>query len=402
MEQDFMQFTQLNRRTFLRSTAAGIFAASPVIGESGIATAPQRPMARFPEKTDMILLTDRAPQLETPLRYFRQDFTPNEAFYVRWHLSAIPTKVDLGTFRLSVSGHVNQPLSLSVNDLRTKFNPVETIAVNQCSGNGRSYFDPRMPGGQWQHGAMGNARWKGVRLKDLLDKAGVRAGALEVSFNGLDGPPLPTVSDFVKSLGIDHARDSETLVAYEMNGKDMPMLNGFPLRLVVPGWYATYWVKALSEIKIMPEKFDGYWMTKAYRIPNNALGSETPDALATDLVPINRFALHSIFVRPEPGEVIRSGSRYAMEGLATDSGAGIRRVEVSSDGGGSWNDAQLDADLGKYSWRRWRFTWTAGEPGAHRFQVRATNAAGESQVEKHWNRSGYMRTQVEHVDVTVA
>jgi DMSO/TMAO reductase YedYZ molybdopterin-dependent catalytic subunit len=399
MGQDFMQNTQLKRRTFLSGAAAGILAAASSPGAENPA---QRPMARFPEKTDLILLTDRAPQLETPLRYFQQDFTPNDAFYVRWHLSVIPTSVDLRTFRLSVGGHVDQPLSLSVDDLRTKFQPVETIAVNQCSGNGRSYFEPRMPGGQWQFGAMCNARWKGVRLKDLLDKAGVRAGAVDVSFNGLDGPPMPTVSDFVKSLGIDHARDGETLVAYEMNGKELPMLNGFPLRLVVPGWYATYWVKALNEIKVLPEKFDGFWMTKAYKIPNNALGSETPDALATDLIPINRCALHSIFVRPEPGEMIRTGGSYAMEGLAMDSGVGIRRVEVSSDAGKNWKDAKLDADLGKYSWRRWRFDWTAGERGTHRFLVRATNAAGESQVEKHWNHSGYMRTQVEHVDVTVA
>jgi hypothetical protein len=249
---------------------------------------------------------------------------------------------------------------------------------------------------------MGNARWKGVRLKDLLDKAGVRAGSVDVTFNGLDRAPLPTVSDFVKSLEIDHARDGETLVAYEMNGKELPMLNGFPLRLVVPGWYATYWVKALNEIQVLPEKFDGYWMAKAYKIPNNALGVETPEALATDLIPINRFALHSIFVRPEPQEVIRAGSRYAMEGLAMDGGAGIRRVEISVDGGKSWNDAKLDADLGKYSWRRWRFDWTPAEKGSYRFLVRATNTAGDTQVEKHWNHSGYMRTQVEHVDVTVA
>jgi len=397
-----MRNTQFNRRTFLSSSAAGIVAAAVSRGEAGAAVPPQMPMARFPEKTDLILLTDRAPQLETPLHYFRQDLTPNDAFYVRWHLSVIPTTVDLRTFRLTVGGHVDKPLSLSLNDLRTQFEPVETIAVNQCSGNGRSLFEPQIPGGQWQQGAMGNARWKGVRLKDLLDRAGVRAGAVDVSLNGLDSPPLPTVNDFVKSLDIDHARDVETLVAYEMNGKELPMLNGFPVRLVVPGWYATYWVKALNEIKVLPEKFDGYWMTKAYKIPNNATGIETPDALATDLIPINRFAVHSIFVRPEPGEVIRAGGRYAMEGLAMDSGVGIRRVEVSDDAGKSWKDAKLDAELGKYSWRRWRFDWTAGERGSHRFLVRATNAAGDLQLEKHWNHSGYMRMTIEHVDVTVA
>jgi len=397
-----METSSLNRRAFLAATAAGMVTGACSRVPLGVAALPERRLVRFPEKTDLILLTDRAPQLETPLHYFRQDLTPNEAFFVRWHLEGIPTSVDLRTFRLSVTGHVGSPLSLSIDDLRTQFEPVEMIAVNQCSGNARSLFEPRIPGGQWQQGAIGNARWKGVRLKDLLDKAGVRAGAVDVSLNGLDGPPLPSVHDFVKSLDVDHARDGEVMVAYEMNGAAMPMLNGFPLRLVVPGWYATYWVKALNEIEVLPKKFDGFWMTKAYTIPNNHTGNETHEHLATDLVPINRFAVHSIFVRPEPGEVISFGRRYELDGIALDKGAGIKRVEVSPDGGKSWSDARLDAELGKYSWRRWRFSWNPQARGSHRFLVKATNAEGDSQLEQHWNHGGYMRTTVEHLDVMVA
>jgi DMSO/TMAO reductase YedYZ molybdopterin-dependent catalytic subunit len=214
-------------------------------------------LVRFPEKTDLILLTDRPPQLETPPHYFLQDITPNDAFFVRWHLEGIPTSVDLAAFRLQVGGHVEKPLVLSVADLRSQFEPVSLVAVNQCSGNSRSFFEPRVPGGQWRNGAMGNARWTGARLRDLLDRAGVRPGAVDVSFSGLDRAALAATPGFVKSLGIDHARDGEILVAYEMNGADLPMLNGFPVRLVVPGWYATYWVKALSNITVLPAKFQG-------------------------------------------------------------------------------------------------------------------------------------------------
>src|SRR3989454_2633164 len=239
----------LSRRMFVRlvgAAGAGPLLAPRLLGPSP----PQEQLVAFPEKTDLILRTDRAPLLETPLHYFREDLTPNEAFYVRWHLEGIPTSIDPGVFRLQIGGHVEKPAWLSMNDLRTDFEPFSVIAVNQCSGNSRSFFEPRVPGGQWRNGAMGNARWTGVRLRDLLDRYGVKAGAVEVSFEGLDRAPLAATPRFAKALAIDHARDGDVLVAYEMNGAALPMLNGFPLRLVVPGWYATYWVKALHEITV--------------------------------------------------------------------------------------------------------------------------------------------------------
>ena len=267
------------RRSFLRLTA-GIAASAagsswlshPVRAADAIAAAGPE-LLQLPEKVPLLMLTTRPPNFETPLRYFREDFTPNEAFYVRWHLAVVPTRVDAAAFRLTLAGHVERPLSLSLEDLRKSFEPVSVAAVNQCSGNSRSLYQPRMPGVQWGSGAMGNARWTGVRLKDLLAKAGVKAGAVDVSFNGLDAPVLPAAKDFagtpdfVKSLSVDHAGDGEVMVAYEMNGNPLPMLNGFPLRLVVPGWYATYWVKALSEITVLDKPFDGFWMAKAYRVP---------------------------------------------------------------------------------------------------------------------------------------
>src|SRR6202022_122283 len=189
------------------------------------------------------------------------------------------------------------------------------IALAQRSGNSRSLFEPRVAGGQWRHGAMGNALWTGVRLRDLLDAAGIRAGAIDVSFDGLDEPPLASIPDVVKSLGVDRAREADVIVAYEMNGEPLPMLNGFPLRLVVPGWYATYWIKALSRVTVLDRAFEGYWVAKAYRIPNNPEGAETPDHLATDTVPINRFRVRSIFLRPGP-------TTQVAQGRASDVGGG--------------------------------------------------------------------------------
>ena len=204
------------------------------------------------------------------------------------------------------------------------------------------------------------ARWamragKVSRLKDVLDAAGVLPGTVQVGLQGLDVPPMQKTPRFEKSLAIDHARDGEVMIAYEMNGEPLPMLNGFPVRLVVPGWYATYWVKALSSITVLDQPLKTFWMDKAYRIPDNADANEDPQHLSPVTVPINRMAVHSIFVQPEPGEQLRAGQSYELAGVANDGGSGIRRVEVSQ----RWRPAPgvmpLSAtDLGKYSWRRWK------------------------------------------------
>ena len=395
----------LSRRTFVRLVgAAGAGSLlSPLLTRAGPNNgAPQEQLVVFPEKTNLILRTDRPPQLETPLHYFRNDFTPNEAFYVRWHLEGIPTSIDPEAFRLQVSGHVEKPVSLSIHDLRTQFEPFSIVAVNQCSGNSRSFFEPRVPGGQWRNGAMGNARWTGVRLLDVLNRCGVKAGAVEVGFEGLDRAPLSATPGFAKALGIDHASDGEVMIAYQMNGADLPMLNGFPLRLVVPGWYATYWVKAMHQITVLSEKFHGFWMDKAYRIPNTPNATEEPGHLSTETVPINRLSLRSLFVRPEPGERLPHGTRFELEGLAFDSGYGIQGVEVSVDAGANWQVAQLDPELGKYSWRRWRLAWLPSTSGKHRLMVRAFNRSGQQQTTALWNRSGFMRNVIEQIEVEVA
>src|SRR5439155_897523 len=194
-----------------------------------------RPLVRYPEKTDLILLTSRPPQLETPMKYFDRAITPNEAFFVRYHVFPIPLEVDLATWRLRITGRVDRPLELSLDDLKTRFPRAAVTAVNQCSGNSRGRFTPRVLGGQWGDGAMGNAEWVGARLKDILTAAGVRQGAVQATFDGLDKPAFPSVPDFVKSLDIARImEDQDILVAYQMNGAPLPMLNGYPARLVVP------------------------------------------------------------------------------------------------------------------------------------------------------------------------
>ncbi len=364
----------------------------------------QRQLAtNFPQKGPMILQRNRPPLLETPFEVFDHGvFTPNDRFYVRWHLTNVPTSIDPADFRLTISGHVRQPLSLTVSDLVRHFAPVEIAAVNQCSGNSRGFFTPRVVGGEWGNGAMGNAVWRGVRLKDVLDRAGIRSGAIQVRCGGLDTGVLPQTPDFLKSLDIDHARDGEVMIAYEMNGEPLPLLNGFPLRLVVPGWYATYWVKMLRSIEVRDQPDDNYWMTKAYLIPDTAGASITPGQSGVPMVPINRMVPRSFFTNVSDGQSVRREHWLAVRGIAFGGDSGVAKVLVSQDGGNHWQDAQLGANHGKYSFREWKLAVRFAAPGPRQLMVRAVNAAGLTQPPApNWNAGGYMRNVIESVRLQV-
>ena len=363
-----------------------------------------RELRTFPEKRPLIVLTARPPQLETPFEIFDQGLlTPNDAFFVRYHLADIPTRVDPESWRLKVSGSVENPLSLSLADLAQRFPTVELVAVNQCSGNGRGFFSPRVNGGQLGNGAMGNARWKGVPLKAVLDAAGVRASAVQVTFDGLDRPVLDDAADFVKALAIDHARDGEVLLAWEMNGEPLPMLNGYPLRLVVPGYYGTYWVKHLSEIRVIDREFEGYWMKSAYRIPDNDCRCVAPGTQPKGTLPINRLTIRSFITNLHEGSRVATGQPTTVRGIAFDSGHIIDEVAFSADGGRSWNPARLGQDLGRYSFRPWEVSFTPAAPGSHELLVRARNRAGEIQPDTaSWNGPGYMRNVIERIRVEAA
>jgi DMSO/TMAO reductase YedYZ molybdopterin-dependent catalytic subunit len=357
----------------------------------------------FPEKGQMILQRSRPPLLETPFDVFdRGVFTPNDQFFVRWHWALIPTEVDVAAFKLTVRGHVNQPLSLSMADLLA-MPRVELAAVNQCSGNSRGLFQPRVPGGQWDNGAMGNARWTGVRLRDVLDRAGVKSGAIAARFRGLDEPVVDTAPTFMKSLDIDHARDGEVMLAYEMNGEQLPLLNGFPLRVVVPGWYSTYWVKMLNDIEILDAPDDNYWMKTAYRIPDTPHANVKPGESGFPTVPINRMAPRSFFTNLANGATVKAGAPAPVRGIAFGGDCGVAQVELSDDGGVTWRAAALDPDQGKYGFRRWSAEVTAPPLGAMTLKARCTNAKGEAQpAEPNWNGGGFMRNVIESVRLVVA
>jgi DMSO/TMAO reductase YedYZ molybdopterin-dependent catalytic subunit len=394
-----------SRRDFLKTT--GALTAMTALGEVPtdlLAAAYERKLVRYPEKTDLILLTARPPQLETPLSYFKELLTPNEALFVRWHITPIPTTVDLAEWRLRIGGNVEREVSLSLDELKTKFEKVSITAVCQCSGNGRGLFDPKVPGGQWAHGAMGNTTWGGARLKDVLNAAGIKPGSVDVSFDGLDKGTLPTVPDFVKSLPVEKALDPDMLIAYEMNGKPLTMLNGFPARLIVPGWYATYWVKSLSDIAVLPAKFEEFWMKPAYRIPDNPCACVAPGGKPDKTIPIHRMNTLSLIVEPGDGAKLKMNKPVVITGIAFSGGYNIREVIVSVDGGKNWTQAKLGKNLGKYSWIQWSYSWKPVKRGSYTLMAKATNEIGESQpspLDKLWNPSGYMRNNVEPVTVRV-
>jgi DMSO/TMAO reductase YedYZ molybdopterin-dependent catalytic subunit len=319
---------------------------------------------------------------------------------VRYHLADIPYDIDADTFSVEIKGNVDRPIKLSLADIK-KMPTIELVAVNQCSGNSRGFFDPRVAGGQLGNGAMGNARWKGVPLKAVLDMAGVQAGAKQVVFGGMDGPVLDKTPDFAKALDIDHARDGEVMLAYSMNDADLPLLNGFPLRLIVPGYYGTYWLKHLNEITVIDSVFDGFWMKSAYRIPDNDCACVEPGTSPKATIPINRFNVRSFITNLSNGAKVKSGSTL-LKGIAFDGGKGIKDVSVSIDGGTTWVASQLGKDLGNYSFRDWQLPVTLSI-GTHDIKVRATNQAGQTQPDKPlWNPPGYMRNVIETTSVTAA
>jgi len=249
---------------------------------------------------------------------------------------------------------------------------------------------------------MGNALWRGASLKAVLDLAGVQKDAKQVTFNGLDTPVVDKTPDFVKALDIDVARNGEVMLAYSMNGQDLPFLNGFPVRLVVPGYYGTYWVKHLSEITVIDSVFDGFWMKGAYRIPDNDCNCTEPGTPPKTTIPIGRLTVRSFITSVGDGAKVAAGQPITLKGIAFDGGTGIKEVAVSTDDGKSWTPAKLGQDLGKYSFREWQLPVTL-TAGPHELKVRATNNGGQTQPMKPlWNPAGYLRNVVETTHVTAA
>jgi len=366
------------------------------------------PYVAEPQKAPLILLTDRGVQLETPRSYFQSAITPNHAFYVRWHLDGIPNAVDLKKWRLQVEGNVAKPVAYSLADLIRKFSAETVAAVNQCSGNSRSRLEPRVAGGQWGNGAMGNARWTGVKLRELLREAAPKTGSLQVQFQGLDtgaGPEGYGSHFFQKSLDMTDPVLDDCIVAYAMNGEPLPMLNGFPVRLVVPGYFATYWMKCLTWIRILDKTDDNFWMKTAYRIPDTPRGNTTPEdvkAGTVKMIPINRMPVRSFPISPDGATKIPAGMPVQVRGIAFSGYGGVTKVDVSIDGLKTWQPARLDEDLGRYSFRTWEFAWTPKAPGHYTLAVRASDSAGNTQPDNPvWNPGGYLWNRIERQDYFV-
>lgn len=355
----------------------------------------------LPGKLPLIKKSYRPPNFETPVRYFGEAFTPNDAFFVRYHLSSIP-EVDADTWRLRVGGDAaGRAIEFSLADLKREFETVEVAAVCQCSGNRRGLSSPHVPGVQWGYGAMGNARWTGVRLRDVLQRAEVKAEALEVALDGADGAVSEKTPDFVKSLPVAKALDPDTLLAFGMNGDALPHWHGAPVRLVVPGWTATYWIKHLTRIDVLSAPFNGFWMNPAYRIPRDRFSpvERFTSQENEKTTPITEMVVNSLITSLRDRMMYRSRTPLFVRGIAWDGGSGIAKVEVSVDGGATWAAAELGPDLGRFSWRQWSLAFNP-EPGEHVVMARATNMRGETQgFEAVFNPAGYHHNAIHAVRI---
>jgi DMSO/TMAO reductase YedYZ molybdopterin-dependent catalytic subunit len=354
-------------------------------------------METLPGKQPLIKLAYRPPNYEAPLEYFNTPITPNDRFYIRYHLADIPD-IDAATYRITIGGEgANGKVELTLDDLK-KLPAYEIVAVNQCSGNRRGLSNPHVPGVQWGYGAMGCARWRGVRLKDLLDKVGIKKEAIEVAFNGADGPVFDKTPDFIKSLPLWRAIDESTLIAYEMNGEQLPHFNGYPTRLIVPGWTGTYWMKHLVNIDVSTRPLGGFWMNPAYRIPLGQfpmVARFTSQETATN-TPITEMVINSLITSHADGARVKVG-QVKVSGLAWDGGYGLRSVEASTDGGLTWSSTTLGDDLGRYAFRPWSFALTTRR-GKNTVMVNATNKIGQTQTATLlFNPAGYHNNVMQSV-----
>jgi DMSO/TMAO reductase YedYZ molybdopterin-dependent catalytic subunit len=337
---------------------------------------------------------------ETPVREFASWLTPNEGFFVRSHFGPPPAElVQADTWRLTVKGLVKDGLSLSLKEVR-QFEVVTLTAVLQCSGNGRAHHRPKVPGVQWERGAVGNAQWTGLRLRDLLQRAGVKPQGLHVQFQGADRPALATVPLFTRSIPLAKALHPDTLLAYEMNGRPLPLLHGAPLRVITPGWMAESSMKWLTEISVRADESPGYYMQQAYRVPETSirLNSGLPGSA---MVPVERMLVKSLIAAPADGETVRSGP-VTIQGVAWAGEATVAKVEVSCDDGHTWEVARLLGEEQPYAWRQWQFVWNAGQAGQTAIVCRATDAQGEQQpTVSPWNPSGFLWNGWDRLSVTV-
>ena len=371
----------ISRRSMLMSAAAGVL---PRV----LRGADQADQSR------MIVRSPRPEDLEMPLDGFTDWLTPIDRFFVRCH--TYTPKVNIGEWSLKIDGVVEQPITLAMSDLK-KFPRTELVGVLECAGNGRSFYRPRLPGAQWDFGSVGNARWTGVRLRDVLQKAGLKTSAKEILLDGAD-VPLGKMPDFQRTITTAKAIHPDTLLAYEMNGQPLPVEHGFPLRVIAPGWAGDSWVKWLQHIEVLDHEFEGFWMKSAYRHPAHPVAPGTAVDPA-EMVPVTDLNVKSVIAVPagwaKPGAV-------RIQGTAWSNASPVAKIDISIDGGQSWKSARLGGQRSKYGWRLWQYDWKAAE-GQYTLISRATNMAGQMQpLTEEWNPNGYLWNVAQPVAITIS
>lgn len=348
---------------------------------------------------DMLVRSTRPEDLEMPLSGFSDYITPIDHFFVRTHVY-VPT-VDVNAWRLKVEGEVTTPLTLTLENLKL-MPAVDLVAVVECAGNGRGFYEPPVPGTQWSTGAVGNGRWRGVRMADVLKRAGMKDSAREILFDGAD-VPLGTMPDFQRTIPVKKALDPNTLLAYEMNGESLPVKHGFPLRVIAPGWASDSWVKWVTSIRVLDKEFDGFWMKSGYRRPPRpvAPGAAIP---ADQMEPVASLKIKSIIADPLDRSQAAVGKPLIIRGVAWSGDAGpVTAVEVSVDNGRTWKSADLRAgQRTQFGWRQWEYRWTPPETAYYTILARARDTAGNTQpFDQEWNPSGYSWNVIPRVGLDV-
>ena len=391
-----------NRRGFLRSTLAGALAAGGV-GRLGTRTALARAEAEFDaagSEPSLIVRSLRPLDAETPVSVFDQPLTPNRLFFVRSHFGP-PAEGLAAPWKLEIAGGVRMPRTFSMDDL-AKLEQVTIPAVLQCSGNGRAFYAPTVPGVAWEKGAVGNAEWTGVRLLDVLNFVGVQPGQAHVHLHGADAPPSPKTPAFLRSLPIGRAAAASTLLATKMNGEALPHLHGGPIRLVVPGWAGNHWIKWLRKLVVAVDEAPGFYQRTGYKMPKNPVPPGT-EVKPEDLVPVTTLNVKSLIAWPGEGAMLPPG-RHEIRGVAWTGGeATIAKVEVAAGTNpNAWQPAVLVGAGKPYAWQAWKFVWEAKSPGRVALRVRATDSTGSTQPETSpWNKSGYLWNGIDQVTCEV-
>ena len=384
-----------SRRDFLRAVSGAALAATsawPIFSwaadESGLT---------IQGKDGLIVRSSRFFDLETPVEYFNTWLTPVRHFFVRNHMHE-PSTLDPAEWKLSVGGEVEKPYTLSLAEL-SKLETHAVVNTLECAGNGRAFQNPKVPGVQWEKGAVSTGRFSGPRLRDVLERAGVKPAGKHVMFRGLDEVP-GKVPPFIRSIPIEKAMDADTLIATHLNGAPLPKHNGFPARALMPGWIGAASCKWLSEIQVLDKEFEGNFMNPGYRLPNNPV--KPGEAVKPeDTHPVTALNVKSLIVSPSDAATARFGA-FNIQGVAWAGEADVVKVEVSTDGGASWQPAQLGADKAHYAWRLWSFKWKAPKPGEYTIASRATDSQGRTQPEAPvWNPSGYLNNAIDRVTIHV-